>query len=295
MGYSPKSRTILITYWGTDMNKLVSGWLVALCLFIGAVLPVNAADLILTSPPRETKEAGEKLFGPLASHLSKLLNINVIYQHPGNWLNYQREMRDDKYDIVFDGPHFISWRMEHLKHDVLVKLPGELEFYLVADKNNNDLTSLEQLVGKKICGISPPNLSTLTVLDRFRNPVRQPVIKGIKGGMPGVYKAFKDGQCPTAILRTTFFKKKLKQEDRDKLKILFQSAPLPNQAISVSRRLTATHKNRMLQSLTLGDGTKPADAIVKRFGGKKAKSFVPANRDEYKGHNQLLEGVIFGW
>jgi len=277
------------------MKKLVARRLCAVCLLVGVTLPAFAADLIMTAPPRESKDAGIKLYTPLAAHLSKLLNTKVVYQHPGNWLNYQRDMREDKYDIIFDGPHFISWRLEHLKHDVLVKLPGKLEFYLVGDKANNDLKSMDQLIGKKICGISPPNLSTLTVLDRFRNPVRQPVIKGIKGGMGKVHKAFREGKCAAAVLRTTFYKKKLKQADRDTLKILFHSTPLPNQAISVSNRVSASLKNRIVKSLTLGNGVKASQEIVKRFGGKKAKSFIPASNDEYKGHNQLLEGVIFGW
>lgn len=277
------------------MKKLVTSWLCAVGLLLGATLPAFAADLIMTAPPRESKDAGKKLYTPLAQHLSKLLKTKVVYQHPGNWLNYQRDMREDKYDIIFDGPHFISWRMEHLKHDVLVKLPGKLEFYLVGNKADKDLKSMDQLIGKKICGISPPNLSTLTVLDRFRNPVRQPVIKGIKGGMGKVHKAFRNGKCNAAVLRTTFYKKKLKQADRDLLKILFHSTPLPNQALSVSRRLNANLKNKIVKSLTLGKGVDASKGIVKRFGGKKAKSFIPANNSEYKGHNVLLEGVIFGW
>ena len=88
---------------------------------------------------------------------------------------------------------------------------------------------------------------------------------------------------------------KLKQEQRDKLKILFHSTPLPNQGISVSQRLTASAKNKILQSLTVGDGVEISNAIVKRFGGKKAKSFIPAKNGEYAGHNMLLEGIIFGW
>lgn len=269
-----------ITLWG------------ALSIFTG---PVPAADLIMTSPPRESVEAGKKLYEPLARHISDLIGARVVYQHPRNWLNYQRDMRDNKYDIVFDGPHFISWRIAHLKHDVLVKLPGELEFYLVSGKDDKTVSSLDELIGQKICGISPPNLSTLTVLDRFRNPVRQPVITGIKGGMDKVYKAFTGGKCKAAILRTTFYNKKLKQEQRDKLRILFHSRPLPNQGISVSQRLSANAKNKILKSLTLGDGVKISDSLVKRFGGKKAKSFIPAKNDEYSGHNMLLEGIIFGW
>ena len=73
-----------------------------------------ARNLILSAPPRETAEAGMKIYGPIAQHLSKLLGVIVTYKHPGNWMTYQHEMRDDKYDIIFDGPHFISWREKHL-------------------------------------------------------------------------------------------------------------------------------------------------------------------------------------
>lgn len=277
------------------MNRRICGGLAFWGVFLVMAESVFAADLILTAPPRESVAAGEKLYQPLAKHISSLIGAKVVYQHPRNWLNYQRELRDNKYDIIFDGPHFISWRIAHLKHDVLVKLPGQLEFYLITNKDNKKVKSLDDLIGQKICGISPPNLSTLTVLDRFRNPVRQPVIIGIKGGMGKVYQAFVSGKCKAAVLRSTFFKKKLKQEQRDKLTILFHSTPLPNQAISVSQRLSASAKNKILQSLTLGDGSKVSSAILKRFGGKKARSFIPTKNLEYAGHNMLLEGVIFGW
>ena len=98
-------------------------------------------------------------------------------------------MRNDKYDIIFDGPHFVSWRMAHLGHEVLVMLSGNLQFVLLTDAKNNKYKSPDDLIGKYICGISPPNLSTVSVLDHFRNPVRQPVIRGIKGGMGKVFKS----------------------------------------------------------------------------------------------------------
>lgn len=276
------------------MNKCKGRGLTLLCLLFIAGIS-QAKELILTAPPRENPEAGNKIYGPLALHLSELIGSKVVYQHPRNWLNYQRDMRENKYDIIFDGPHFISWRVNHLKHDVLVKLPGTLEFFLITNAENGRIKSLDDLIGKKICGISPPNLSTLTILDKFRNPVRQPVIVGIKGGMGKVYQAFNDGKCDAAVLRSTFYKKKLKQDQRDKLKVLYHSTPLPNQAISVSQRVNTSAKNKMLQSLTLGDGTRQSEGILKRFGGKKARSFIPTKNVEYAGHNVLLEGVIFGW
>ncbi|VAW98132.1 hypothetical protein MNBD_GAMMA21-2598 [hydrothermal vent metagenome] len=263
---------------------------VFLLLFQGAM----AKDLVLTAPPREKPEAGQKLYGPIAIHLSKLLGQKVVYEHPKNWLNYQHAMRNDKFDIVFDGPHFISWRMAHLGHDVLVKLPGKLGFFLVAGKDDNEILRTKDLVGKKICGISPPNLSTLSVIAAYPNPVQQPVIKGIKGGMRAVEKAYLSGVCRAAVFRDAFFKKKLEASTREKVKIIYRSNPLPNQGISASKRLTDRQKSLIVQSFTQGDGIKVSNGLLRRFGGK-AKKFKKATTSEYLGHNLLLEGVIFGW
>lgn len=258
---------------------------------------VMAKDLILSAPPRETAEAGQKMYGPIARHLSETLGVTVKYEHPGNWLNYQREMRNDKYDIVFDGPHFIAWREVHLGHEALLRLPGKLQFLLVTDKSSRVFNKPADLIGKNICGISPPNLSTLSVLDYYRNPVRQPVIKGIKGGMGKVFKSFasKDkSKCDAAVLRTAFHKKKLKDEQRATLKTLFTSKAMPNQGISVSRRVSPELKLRIKTGLTGAKGMVSTKMLLKRFGGK-ATSLIPAKSAEYAGYNDLLEGVIFGW
>ena len=279
------------------MKKTKLSWVIAVLAVSCWVPAVFAKDLILTAPPREKPEAGAKMYGELAAHLSKLFGKNVVYEHPKNWLNYQRDMRDDKYDIVFDGPHFISWRMAHLGHDVMVKLPGTLEFHLFAEKNDSEINKPDDLVGKNICAISPPNLSILSVLATFPNPVQQPVIKGVNGGMGGVFESFNNNKtnCRAWVVRTNFYNKKLKDEDRAKIKIIYTSKPIPNQGISVSKRLSDREKSLLIQSFTLGDGIKVSQAVVKRFGGENAKSFVPAKTEEYRGHNLLLEGVIFGW
>jgi len=269
-------------------------WLTIGCLFLLPQFAI-AQELILTAPPREKPEIGADQYGPLAVHLSKLLNRNVKYVHPGNWLNYQRDMRADRYDIVFDGPHFASWRMVHLGHDALVRLPGSLQFFLFTNKNENEIRSTDDLVGQKICGIAPPNLSTLSIIATFNNPVRQPVVTAVRGGMSAVYKEFDAGKCRAAVVRNTFYNKKLTSEQRDKLRIIYQASPLPNQSITVSQRVNQQEKLLIKHSLTNGDGIAASKPILKRFGGKKDKAFVLANADEFNGINSLLEGVIFGW
>ncbi len=266
-------------------------------LFI-LVLPVNAvisAELILTAPPRESVQAGKKIYQPVAKYLSQLLNRKVSYKHPGNWFNYQNKMRKDKYDIIFDGPHFASWRIAHLKHEALIKLPGELQFIVVANADNTELHSGKDMIGKRFCGISPPNLSSLSFLATFTNPMTQPKIKGIKGGMAQVFKAFEEKKCIAAVLRKEFYEKKLTHARRDKLKIIFKSSKMTNQVISVSSRLSQKEKNKIANALLKGDGAKSLNGIVKRFSGKAKKTFIRTNNAEYRGYNKHLEGVIFGW
>ncbi len=253
------------------------------------------AELILSAPPRESQKAGDKLYGPLAKHLTQLLGEKVIYQHPDNWLHYQRELRNDVYDVVFDGPHFVSWRIKHLKHSVLVKLPGTLKFFIVTNKTAGKINTLKDLIGKKICAISPPNLGTMTVIDQFKNPVRQPDIYPVRGGFGAVAKEFSAGACDAAVFRNAFYNKKLSEDARTTTKKLFASTPLPNQAISVSSRVNNKNKAKIIESLTSGEGLKSANSIVKRFGGKKAKSFIVAQQNEYLTQVDLLEGVVFGW
>ena len=271
---------------------------IILVLLFSMIFPIHAAfsaDLIFTAPPRESAQAGQKLYAPVAKYLSQLLNRKVTYKHPGNWFSYQNNMRKDKYDIIFDGPHFISWRVAHINHEVLLKLPGELKFMVVTNSSNAELNEGKDLIGKIFCGISPPNLSSLSFLASFKNPVLQPKVKGIKGGMGKVFKAFSKNECPAAVLRNTFYKKKLTDAQQQNLKIIFNSQSLPNQAISVSSRLSRAEKDKMATGLVTGKGASSTNGIIKRFGGKKVQSFVTTTNEEYKNYNSYLEGVIFGW
>ncbi len=259
-----------------------------------ASLSASARILVLTSPPRESKQAGQALYGPFAAGLSKLWGVRVEYRHPPNWLQYQNAMRAGKYDIVFDGPHFAEWRVVHLHDHLTIKLPGMLVFYIVRHTNDTKITSLDDLIGKDICGIPPPNLATMTVITQYPNPARQPIIRGVHGGMPGVFKVFMAGQCSAAVLRSTFYTKKLTGAQRAKIKILFRSKPLPNQVITMSKRITPAQINQFMAWSTQPAGRQALSGIIKRFGGK-AKGFIPATAKEYVGANLLLEGVIFGW
>ena len=266
-----------------------------LMVFATMLLSVGSvhADLVLTAPPRESADDGKVIYGPLAAHLSQVLGTKVVYKHPKSWPQYTRAMRAGEYDLVFDGPHFVAWRMAHVQHQPLVRLPGHLVFHLVANADDNEVNRADDLAGRRVCGIAPPNLGTMSVIRQFPNPARQPVIVPMKGGFQGVFKGLKDGRCKAAVLRTQFYDKGLSDEQRASLKIVTTSAKYPNQAISAGPKVTAEQKQKLIESLT-SEGVAAAQPIFERFA-RNARKFQAAEADEFSGHNLLLEGVIWGW
>lgn len=253
---------------------------------------VFSAELVLTAPPRENAQKGLELYGPIADKLSEVIGKKVVYKQPKSWAEYANNMRDGKYDIVFDGPHFVAWRQKNLKHEPIASLPGSLQFYIVTKKNNSSINKKRDLIGKKICGMPSPHLATDLTYDLFKNPVLQPDIYEVRGGQRKSLQAFKEGKCEATIFRTTLYKR-LSKEEKEKLKIVAKTRRLPNQTISVSQRL---HKNAnaIAQFLVSKEGAITADSLLTRYS-KKKKTFIKASPKKFVEASDILEGVVWGW
>ena len=267
--------------------------LVSIIFTLILALPAHA-DLIITAPPRENAEQGIAQYGPIAAFLEQKLGTKVNYVHPPSWEKYAIDMRDDKYDIVFDGPHFSAWRMKHLNHVPLVKLPGDLIFYVVTNKNNKKISKLRHLRTRRTCGIASPNLSMLTFLSKFSADIALPPVLEIKGGIPQVYRAFKEGKCDAAILRDDYYDNQLSSSEKQNLKIVYKSEKLPNQTITASRRVDKQTQDRIIEGLLDSQGSRSALALLNRFSRDKPEFMMTEARD-YKGAETLLEGIVWGW
>jgi len=256
-------------------------------------MPATAlADYIFTAPPREDAKRGKAIYGPIAKKLSEIIGRKVVYEQPTGWLDYARKMRSGHYDIVFDGPHFTAWRMKHLSHIPIVTLPGKLDFYLVAWKDDVEIKTPRDLVGQKICGLTSPHLATDMIYDLYKNPVLLPRIYDVKGRMRNVYDAFKEKKCRATIFRDVAFHK-LPPKERDRLNIIARTRALPNQTITVSDRLK-NNAVKLAKFFTSREGAMISDGILQRYS-KKKKYFEKAPVSEYRGVESILENVVWGW
>jgi len=254
---------------------------------------IAQANLTLTSPPRETPKDAEHFYGPIAEELSKIIGEKVEYQHPNNWVEYARDMRAGKYDLIFDGPQFAAWRMVHIEHEPLVSLEGKLQFHIIVFTKRKEIKNLKDILGKKLCGLPSPNLGTLAAFNLFNDPVIQPSVINVKDGMKGVMQSFFKGECDAAVVRVDLYNR-LDDEKKKIIKILGTSRAMPNQSITVSKKISPLKRKKMQEFFLSPDGAKAAEFLLERFS-KKKKYFVSANENDFEGLNELLEGVVFGW
>lgn len=253
-------------------------------LFVLALTGVSTAqaELILSSAPRDSKEKEEAIYKPLTDYLTKVTGQKVTFRHGDNFLVYQSEMRKGNYDIVLDGPAFVGWRMAKLGHVPLVKFPGNLVFVLAVKKEQARINSIKDMAGRTICAFPSPNLATLTVLDEFDNPARQPIIKE-STSFPESYKNMVDGKCVGAILQKKLFENLDKEKQLSK--VLFTSAPLPNQAFSSGPKVNPEMRAKIIMAMLSPEGMAATQKLREVF---KVQKFEAASVEEYRGLEHLI-------
>ena len=242
-------------------------------------------ELVLSAAPREEDAEAEAIYGPVAEYLSTALGKKVVFKHAGNWGVYQGLMQKGAYDIVFDGPHFNSWRVDRVQHNVLVKVPGDHVFVVLVKKDNDKIRELKQLAGRTICAHAPPNLGTLTALNEFDNPARQPIIVNTDGWQE-IYQGMLAGKCVAAVMPLKALEKFEKDTGR-LTKIVFRGATLPDNAVSAGPRLSAQDQEKVTLALLSPEGEKATAKLRAKYASNKP--FSAANNKEFAGLGTYLK------
>ncbi len=246
---------------------------------------------VFSASPRETAADGRRDYGPIAELLTKATGSRFTYRHSNNWLSYMQDMRNGAYDLLFDGPHFVSWRVASLGHSPLVRLPGKLDFVIVARNNDEVVFDLTDLAGRKVCAHAPPNLATLTMQTQFTNPVRQPQIFEVNG-FKNIFAELLEGNCRGAVLPSALYTTFDNGGNKGKTRILYLSEPLPRQAITAGPRIPENIQNVIRATLLSPGGVAATKRLRERF--TNGEQLVAADKDEYQGFAAMLNN-LFGF
>ncbi|MEJ2345948.1 MAG: phosphate/phosphite/phosphonate ABC transporter substrate-binding protein [Gammaproteobacteria bacterium] len=261
--------------------------LIALAVTAMAAVPAAAKDTIVfstapTQPPAQTRQQ----YQPLADYLSKVTGKKIVLEPARSFLEYTNAMRAGKYDLLFDGPQFVGWRMKHLGHHVLAKLPGSIVFVVVV-RDDAGVAHVADLAGKQVCSFASPNLLTLGFLDLFPNPAQLPLMVRSPTFM-GALQCVKSGHGVAAVMRQKFWDKRTPEQKKG-LRLLYTSnTPYPHRAFSISDDVDAATRDKIKAALLSDAGTNAGAPILKRF---RVKRFVAAPAKEYQGMGRLLKPV----
>jgi len=268
--------------------RMVSVLAIAGLGFMSAAYAAEKDVITFTTAPTQSLEQTKKIYGPLVEYLAKTTGKNIQLVAARNFLEYTSKMRKGKYDIIFDGPHFVSWRMENVNHQPIARLPGKLVFAVIV-KDGGVINKVKQLIGKRVCAVNSPNLATLMILDSFPNPVRQPVIISARS-FKDAFQCLKTGKGQAAFIPMGFWKKFKKKGKIDGLRILYTTKknPLPTRTFSISKRLDAKTRAAIQKALLNTKGQEGAQPLLKRF---RRKNFVDAPSREFTGLSRLLLSV----
>lgn len=261
-------------------NRRSARWmLVFAALFLA--LPTRA-DLILGAAPREGKDKEEAMYAPIAELLTKVTGQKVTFRWGDNFLIYTSEMRKGAYDIVFDGPHLVGWRIAKLQHAPLVKFPGMLNFVVIAKKSQDRIRAMKDLEGRTVCALPPPNLATLVVLSEFDNPSRQPLVVEVQS-FANAYQGVLAGKCMAGVMQAKLYYDI--DKDAKAAKVLFDTRPLPNQAFTAGPRVPPEMRDKITTALLSPEGAVATQKLREAF---KVQNLLAATADEYKDLGRLL-------
>lgn len=275
--------------------KFVSRMSAAGFLFSALLLTAPAqAEYVLSAPPRESVEAGQQMYGGLADFLTRVTGKPVVYEHPGDWATYARNMRAGKYDILFDAPHFAAWRLEKQDAQPLVRLPGKINFVLVVHAADVNVQSPDDLIGRKVCLLPSPSLGAVSAYALFANPAQQPEFVAMPGSWVDVANAVAAGDCKAGVVRKNDYLNLISAETRGAIRVVGETRELTNQGITVSGRVSDADRDKMLMALTGAEGLAAAQMLVKRFSADDPK-LVPSATEDYIDHNLLTQNMMFGW
>lgn len=245
------------------------------------------AELVLGTQPRGAYDKFGPPFEQVAEYLSKELGEKVVYKHTREWISYAKDLREDKYDIVFDEAHFVAWRIANKKHTlVAAAVPEASEKHaVIVKRDDNKLFHVGQLAGRTVCGMGSPNLATLSLLTQFPNPIRVPLMITVNS-YDAAYRGVSDGKCAAAVLSDLAFDRLNKQHGAAKT-IYVGERLMPGDAFTVGPRVSPETRGRILQALLSPDTAEAMKLFIERYAFNKLLD-LPVE-EQYRGLQVVLK------
>ncbi|MFL6711299.1 MAG: phosphate/phosphite/phosphonate ABC transporter substrate-binding protein [Sulfurifustis sp.] len=252
----------------------VAAWLALAALLFGATLVAEEPPLVLLAQSLARDERSIDSYAPLAQYIASLTGRRCTLQMPPNFPAYWATLRQGKYDLALDAPHFTDYRVHKFGFSVLAKLPDAAGYSLIA-RDAEAPSDPAQLVGRRIASLGLLSVGAGRLAAMFPNPVRQPLLIEV-ASVDQAMDLLLARRVEAAFLPAPALARRLAQGG---VTVVLTTEPMTQLAVSASPRLPAEMRERVREGLLRADQTEAGRALlraidIKRFEPVTAESFA---------------------
>lgn len=254
----------------------------AALLFVAICLanPLKAAEYKLAVQPVLSPERTLEVYSPLAEYLSEVTGEAIRLVTAKNFFLYWVNMKRGEYDLVFDAGHFTDYRVRHMGHEPLVKLPGEVSYCLVT-RGDAMIVDAEELVARPVAVMASPGLGMLRLVEMFPSSMQQPSIHSVESTEEAVEKV-RSGEVDAAMVPSMLV------GNYPDLVIVRYTDPIPAPALTAGPAVPAALRERIRTALLHAQEDPKGRAMLEAIN---FSAFEVAKTSDYEGLSELLKGV----
>jgi phosphonate transport system substrate-binding protein len=225
-------------------------------LYISLTVPLQAEEYKLSMLPRYFPEKLNSMITPLATYLSSQTGNKITTILTANFDKYEVELKNGAIAIGYENPLvYVNISDAHEVLATAIKGPGEDKFRgIIVIRPDSGIKSIADLAGKQIMIVGKTSaggyLSQKLTLQKEKVPLdAQLLAEAADNRQENVLIAVSIGDVDAGFIRESALHKADKYIIPGSIKVLAQTAWLPNWAFSVSRNLPDEQKIALRDAL----------------------------------------------
>lgn len=265
------------------MDKVRYRIMVILGILLCILFPLGASaeePLVFGFLPILSPQKLVARFGPLTDYLAEQLHRQVRLETAGDYAEFVRRTRQQRYDILFTAPHFYYIAQRQAGYRVLVRVDAPSLPAVIVVRKDSNIKSLEDLRGKKLATADPLALGTALVKAHLSthgiDPDKDLTLVMTPTHNASLLSTYKRVTDAASLMLPPY--KRAKPEVKRNMRIIAQTAGTPHMPISVSPSVSAKDAAIIENALLNLKSSDEGRALLKHLSWP---GFVKTNPSEY--------------
>ncbi len=242
-----------------------------------AALPAAAGPLLVSLPPGLDAEPLRRAADEFSDLLSRGLGMPFEAHVARNDFEYLRNLEQGRYAVLIAAPQVLAALDARAMAEPVAQFAGSNRFVVVVAADDESIYQLSDLAGATLCAGDMPDLYALKVNQAIANPTREPVLVPV-GDAEARVRRLLSGHCVAATLHSDRFLALDDAAGRDRVRIIYQSPPLPQPGMAITTMIPEHALARARQIILSEVGGRILAPLARAFAATSGELQPPRRR-----------------